>query len=219
MKTVAQSVEKIIKQKPFLESALAQGIINMTSLAKQIQPAVQTDLRKDVQSGAIVMAVKRLAPTLEFQINRKVKDVLNNLGDITVRSKLSDYTFSSSNTLVKNQAKLLDLVSKHSDLYYALSKGVYETTIIVSDKLNEEIELIFADEVLVTKQTGLSALTIKLPVENTKVSGIYYYVFRDLAWDGINVIEVVSTTNEFTIVVEDFQVEKAFCLLKNLGKN
>lgn len=219
MKTVAQSVEEIIKKKPFLESALAQGLINMTSLAKDILPTVKEDLRKDVNQGAIVMAIKRLAPTLEFQINHKVKGVLNNLGDITVRSKLADYTFSVSDSLIKNQLTFLELVGSHSDLYYAVSRGVYETTIVISDRFQDDVERIFKDEVVISKKIGLSSLTIKLPEENTKVAGIYYYIFRDLAWDGINIQEVISTTNEFTIIVDDDQVEKAFKLLKNLGNN
>ena len=218
MKTVAQSVEEIIKKKPFLESALAQGLINMTSLAKDILPTVKEDLRKEVNQGAIVMAIKRLAPTLEFQINHKVKGVLSNLGDITVRSKLADYTFSVSDTLIKNQLTFLELVGSHSDLYYAVSRGVYETTIVISDRFQDDVERIFKDEVVISKKIGLSSLTIKLPEENTKVAGIYYYIFRDLAWDGINIQEVISTTNEFTIIVDDDQVEKAFKLLKNLGK-
>ena len=218
MKTVAQSVEEIIKKKPFLESALAQGLINMTSLAKDILPAVKEDLRKEINQGAIVMAIKRLAPTLEFQINHKVKGVLNNLGDITVRSKLADYTFSVSDTLIRNQLTFLEMVGSHPDLYYAVSRGVYETTIVISDRFQEEVEQIFKDEIVISKKIGLSSLTIKLPEENTKVAGIYYYIFRDLAWDGINIQEVISTTNEFTIIVDDNQVEKAFKLLKNLGK-
>ncbi|MEN8139088.1 MAG: aspartate kinase [Bacteroidota bacterium] len=217
MKTVAQSVEEIIKRKPFLESALAQGIINMTSLAKDILPSVVDDLKKDVNQGAIVMAIKRLAPTLEFQINHKVRGVLSNLGDITVRSKLADYTFSVSDTLIKNQSRFLEMVGAHPDLYYAVSRGVYETTIVISDRFQEEVESIFGNEIIISKKTGLSSLTIKLPEENSKVAGIYYYIFRDLAWEGINVLEVISTTNEFTIIVDDNQVEKAFRLLKTLG--
>ena len=73
MKTVSQSVEEIIKKKPFLESALSQGIINMTSLAKDILPQVEKDMQRDINQGAIVMAIKRLAPTLEFQINHKIR--------------------------------------------------------------------------------------------------------------------------------------------------
>jgi len=49
------------------------------------------------------------------------------------------------------------------------------------------------------KKPNLSAISIYLPKGNSKVSGLYYQIFKRLAWDKITLYEVVSTTNEFTI--------------------
>ena len=43
MKTVAASVEHYIKTKPFLQTALSQGIINLTSLARIIRKEIQEE--------------------------------------------------------------------------------------------------------------------------------------------------------------------------------
>ena len=48
----------------------------------------------------------------------------------------------------------------------------------------------------------LSAITISLPKENSKVVGLYYQIFKKLAWEGVTLYEVISTTNEFTVLVE-----------------
>ena len=45
MKTIASVVEDYIKTKPFLSTALSQGIINLTSLSRQIQPEIETILQ------------------------------------------------------------------------------------------------------------------------------------------------------------------------------
>ena len=37
-----------------------------------------------------------------------------------------------------------------------------------------------------------------------------------MSWEGINIIEVISTSNEFTIVVDDQYVNDAFKIIKNL---
>ena len=37
-----------------------------------------------------------------------------------------------------------------------------------------------------------------------------------MSWEGINIIEVISTSNEFTIVVDDQNVNDAFKIIKNL---
>ncbi len=56
MKTVSSIVENYIKTKPFLLSALSQGIINLTSLARNIMLELEGDLGKDIKQGAVVMA-------------------------------------------------------------------------------------------------------------------------------------------------------------------
>ncbi|MBT4959265.1 MAG: aspartate kinase, partial [Flavobacteriaceae bacterium] len=42
------------------------------------------------------------------------------------------------------------------------------------------------------------------------------FVFQRLSWEGINIYEVISTSNEFTILVNEEQVDKAFKVIKNL---
>ena len=61
MKTIAAAVEDYIKSKPFLVSALTQGIINLTSLARIINKEISEVMNKEVRNGAIVMALKRLS--------------------------------------------------------------------------------------------------------------------------------------------------------------
>ncbi len=96
MKTISAVVEHYIKKKPFLQSALAQGIINLTSLSRQIKPEISEALGKDVKDGAVVMALKRLSDDLEFRATHRIVKVLKNIGEITVRSSLTDYTFLTS---------------------------------------------------------------------------------------------------------------------------
>ncbi|MEM9678858.1 MAG: hypothetical protein AAF901_00930, partial [Bacteroidota bacterium] len=66
---------------------------------------------------------------------------------------------------------------------------------------------------------NLSAISLMLPKNNTKISGLYYQIFKRLAWENVALYEVISTTNEFTIVVEDALVDKAFSIMKNLSNS
>ena len=90
MKTIAAAVEAHIKSKPFLISALTQGIINLTPLSRVMQEEIQAQTQKPVHTGAIVMALKRLSTDLEFRHSHKIIKTLKNIGDITVRSALID---------------------------------------------------------------------------------------------------------------------------------
>ena len=216
MNTISSVVEQYIKSKPFLLSSLSQGIINLTSLSRIMMPELQTHLGKEVKQGAIVMALKRLSEELDFKINYKISKVLKNIGEITVRSSLTDYTYVISDTLLENQAKLLAEINRKQDIFYTSSRGVNETNIVVSASINSVIESIFRSEKLTHKIEDLSSITVKLPQENISTPGVYYYIFQRLAWEGIIIHEVISTTNEFTIIVSDDQIDVAFKVIKDL---
>jgi hypothetical protein len=216
MNTISSVVEHYIKSKPFLLSSLSQGIINLTSLARIMMPELESHLGKEVKQGAIVMALKRLSEELDFKINYKISKVLKNIGEITVRSSLTDYTFVISDTLLENQAKLLAEINRKQDIFYTSSRGVNETNIVVSSSIASIIDTIFRGEKLTHKIEDLSSITVKLPQENISTPGIYYYIFQRLAWEGIIIHEVISTTNEFTIIVSDDQIDIAFKVIKDL---
>ncbi|UNY99442.1 aspartate kinase [Zhouia spongiae] len=216
MKTISSVVEEYIKAKPFLQSALAQGIINLTSLSREIRPEIENQLGKDVRNGAIVMALKRLSADLEFRATHRILKVLKNIGEITVRSSLIDYTFLVSDSILNKQAKLMQEINNNQDVFYTSSRGVNETNIVVSNSMDTLVEAIFKEEKTTQKVENLSSISVKLPEENVVIPGIYYFIFQRLAWEGIVLHEVISTTNEFTIIVGEDQVDKAFKVIKDL---
>lgn len=216
MKTISSVVEQYIKKKPFLQSALSQGIINLTSLSRIIKPEIQEELGKEIRNGAIVMALKRLSDDLEFRATHKIIKVLKNIGEITVRSSLTDYTFLASDTILVQQAKLLEAINENQDVFYTSSRGVNEINIVISNMMDSTVESLFKAERCTQKAEELSSITVKLPAENVSVPGIYYFIFQRLAWEGIVLYEVISTTNEFTILVNDDQVDIAFKTIKDL---
>lgn len=216
MKTISAVVEHYIKKKPFLQSALSQGIINLTSLSRIVKPEIEEELGKDIRNGAIVMALKRLSDDMEFRATHRIIKVLKNIGEITVRSSLTDFTFLVSSSILENQTKLLKEVNKFKDVFYTSSRGVNELNIVVSNVLDATVESLFKDEKCTQKAENLSSITVKLPAENVSVPGIYYFIFQRLAWEGIVLYEVISTTNEFTILVNDDQVDSAFRTIKDL---
>ena len=218
MKTVASVVEQYLKTKPFLLSSLSDGIINLTSLARVIMPEIETHLGKDIKQGAVVMALKRISEELDFRISHKVSKVMQNIGESTVRSSLTDYTFITSHSLLDNQAKLISEINKLKDVFYTSSRGVNETNIVVSSSVNELVETILKTEKVLNKKENLSSITVKLPQENVSVPGVYYYIFQSLAWEGIIINEVISTTNEFTIIVDENQIDVAFKVMKDIKK-
>jgi len=215
MTTISEAVEALIRKSPFLEEAIGEGLINISALARTFQDEVEEKLQKKVNPGALVMAINRLSLGGSHKTLKAIQ-MASGIGDIVVRSDLHDFTYSNSSTLIEKEARLLELVSLEKEAFCTFSQGVYETTIIVSTALADRINTIFRGENLLSQRSKLSSITMKLPSGNTEVSGIYYYIMKRIAWEGIAVVELISTTNEFTLVVNDRDVNRSFAILMNL---
>lgn len=216
--SIGRITEEIINRSPFLREALTEDLINVSALARKIKPEIEEIAKKNVKEGAIVMAIKRMSPGYYHKINLKIKKFMGTLGDFLVRSDLEDFTFENSPSLTLKQAELMKRINDKQDVFYTFCNGVNESTIITSISVAETLKEVFANENLKSYNTDLASITIKLPSSNTEISGIYYYILKHLAWEGINIVEIVSTANEFSVVVNSDDIDAAFSVLMQLKK-
>lgn len=216
MISIAQGLVQIIHSRPFLTESLTDGIINLSSLARIIKDDLEFIVKKEVSVPAIIMALKRMPFSSTDKPSKKMKVLLSNLGNITVRSNLSEYTFLNTESLVSKQKQLLNKADKRKDSFYTFSSGVSETTIVTGNISEKEMNAIFINEKLLNKKHTLSSITILLPAGNQEMPGLYYLFFKNLAWKGITVIEVISTTHEITVLINEKDTSAAFDVFRNI---
>jgi len=214
--TISEIVTRLVARSPFVSEALSQGLINVSALARQYQPEVERQLGRPVKPGAIVMAINRMQHGEVAFVEKDLRRFFRRLSDISVRSNLQDYTFANSDTLLAAQARLLDLVGQQPKGFFTFSQGIAETTVIVNEAMQKEMEELFTGEKLLDKEEDLSAITLMLPAENRSLYGVYYYILKDLAWAGVNLVELISTSNEFNIIVKNEDLDLAFSTLMRL---
>ena len=219
MQSLGKITEDLINRSPFLREAMSENLINISSLARKLRPEIEELFKKEVNEGAIVMAIKRMPPGYYHQLDLKIKNVMGEIGDILVRSNLTNFTFENSDTLKEKQLELMNVLNKENDSFFAITRGITETTLIVSANHTETINNLFKKEKLTSSTKNLASVTVKLPAINTELHGIYYYILKHLAWDGINIAEVISTSNEFTTVVSQTDIDRAFSILMKLKRN
>lgn len=212
MKTISTVVHDLIRHQPYLDDALARNIINFSSLAADLQPQVEKEMHKPVKQGSIIMALRRYSP----KRNRFARDNFRKLGDIVVRSGITEYTYLNSVNLLANQANLVEAVKDQPGAYLNYSSNYQESNFLVSASLGELVEENFRNEVQVNLKTDLSSITIALPEGNTNTVGLYFYIFKLLAYEGIPVYEIISTTNYFTLFLEKEYINQAFFLMNEI---
>ena len=219
MSTISKVTEDIINRSPFLREAMTENLINISALARKIRPEIEKSTGRDIKEGAIVMAIKRMTPGVYYKLDIKIKNVIGGIGDFLVRSDLVDFTYENSESLREAQTKLIKQIGEDSDSFFTLCKGITETTYILNSKYVDAAKDSFTNERLKAHNKDLSSITVKLPETNTETYGVYYYIMKHLAWEGINIEQVVSTANEFTAIVNSNDIDDAFKILMQLKRN
>ncbi len=206
MITVPEASLKVITRSRYLSEALSKGLINVSSLARYIKPEIEEMLMKDVSEASIIMAIKRLE-TPKIPENR-YKQIFQITPDMTVRSNLFSIYFVNAKSLPD---KLQKIASENNGTYFLnITAGSTESTITASGQLHKKIKSILKGENVIAEYRNLSAITLKLPKEAIEIPGIYYFFLKSLAWEEINLREVVSTYQEMTLIFDDKDVNRAF---------
>lgn len=213
MVTIPEGAEKIIYRSRYLSEAISKGIINISSLARYIKPELEEMLKKKVSYPAIVMALNRLSKKIKPRY--KFVTIFKSPPDLIVRSNLAELTIAHSQTLIEEYPTILKLAT-NSKYFLTITEGVFETTIIVSRDLLRQIKDVLKDEGIISEFNDLSSITIRLPKEAITTPGIFYFFLKSLAWEGINIIEIVSAYLELTIVLAEKDTNKAFAIIQSL---
>lgn len=215
MITVPEVVRNIIIKSPFLDEALSQGIINISALARLIKPEVEREAMKTVQEGAIIMALNRESQKLQKRMSAQ-RTIFRAAPNLLVRSNLMEITFANSELLISKQKKLFEHINIRQNVFLTFTQGIFEMTVIASQELKTRILDIFEGEKIISTLETLSSLTVQLPEGAAFIPGVFNFILKSFAWEGLNIIEVVSTFNEFTIILEDRNIDRAFSVIKGL---
>lgn len=214
MRTMTDSIRRILEQSPYLAEALSDGIINYSALARKLRPQLEQEHLKDCTEGAVVMALKRMGKISPS--SRAHLHVSQTVRNLTVRSNLIEYAFQNSHSLLKAQEKLLALMEKEGDTIVNVAPGIFETAIIVSQTLEQKLQEYTQGEKCLKQFHQLSSISIRFHPDTAMIPGMYYPFFQALAWHSINFIEIVSGFSELTFIFENKEVDKAFAVIKSL---
>lgn len=217
MISLSKVIEDRINNIPFLRENLSEGLINTSALARILKPELEVKFDKTIKESTIIMSIGRLPLAKNVSIQKKLLHVIDNIGDLVVRSNLVKYNFNNYQGISKDQSVFLQKSENISDSFYTVSRGINETTLLINSQMVKLLEQEMENKSILTKIEDLSAITMKLPEDNVETEGVYYFILKKLAWKNITIEEVVSTTNEFTIVVKSDLISKAFDVLVNLN--
>jgi len=211
MITIPEKVEELVNQSPYLREAMSDKLINLSALARQLKPQIEKELVKDVTESAVFIALQRYAATMKpyYQVNPA-----DYLANMALQSDLFELTVTNSPALLGKLSRLAKAIEDQHTSLFIFTQGQFETTIITSKSLDAEIKLALKGETIVSAIPDLTGISLQRTHGQIETTGVLQFPLRILAWEGISVIEIITTLNEIMMIVRDFEVDRAVASIR-----
>jgi hypothetical protein len=192
---------------------MSNKIISYGSLAKKLKPEIEEELGKQVKEHAIVMALRRY----EEKLREKHKTVpIEYSSEIVLKTDICDISVLRSPTLFDRLKKLYDIVNFDSGGFINIIHGMTEVSILTNERYREKTLELLKNEKVINKEKNLVSLTFTFSESYFYAPGVVYNILRNLAWENINIFEIVSTNPELTIILAKKDAIKAYKSLEKL---
>lgn len=219
MITIAEAIADQIEHSPYLQDALSRQLINLSALAREMRPGIEQSLLKPVSETAVFMALKRYSQKLQDH-PKNTKSVSEFFGDITVKSDLFELVMANSDTLLPKIQEITKKLLDSDSAYLTHTSGNRHTALIANNASSSMVKEALAGEKVTDSFSNLIAITIHFVGKYMETAGLYEYPIKQLAWEGVSIVEVVSAYSELTLIIESRDVDRAFSILhRALGRN
>jgi aspartokinase len=216
MVTISHVAQRLVRDRIFILEAMSRGVVSFGSLAEQLKPEIEKELGKEVKHHAIVMALRRYAETLK----EKSKVSFDYTSEIILKTDICDIAVRRSPTLLDKLKQLYDIVNFETGDILNAVHGRYEVSIVTNERYREEALRFLEGEKVINVETDLVSLTLTFSKDFLYTPGVIFNVVRNLAWDNINIFEIVSTNTELTFILHKEDAVRGYEVLERVvGKD
>lgn len=207
---ISDALEDLVQSNPFLMHGLHHKLLNLSQVARFVQPLIAARINKEVQTSALLMSLSRLQT--RFASSNKAKAIAFHVDNITVQSDLAIMTVEKSRESHRKVGSIYTRI-QNAGGYITITEGLSEITIILDRDF-----LPIAQEALdkiAFKSSSVAALSVKFSEKYLRTPGFFFAIFESLAFQGINIVELASTTTELIFYLAPEDVQLAFDTLYN----
>ena len=215
MVTASHLVKKIVGENSFLMEAMSRELISYGNLAEQLKPEIEKELGRKIKEPAVIMALRRYAEELQG-FDKKVRKFKFE-GEILMRTNIIDFNVVKSNNMLAKIKNLYSLIDFEKGEILNIILGNNEVSIITNEKCEKKLLNFLSGEKILNKEFDLVSLTVSFYSKDfIQTPGVIFTAIRKLAWNNINIFEIVSTMTELTFILKKKDSIKAYNSLYEL---
>lgn len=203
MKTITDHVRQHVANDLIIYDALYRGVLNLRAYARQIRSDIELARGEKVDIATLAVALSRIEK--EIQKDSPLMPAIK-LRDLTIQTPLCEVTYLKDLIVTDHLERLSTSLRTDSKDFVVVTQGFREVTIIAPSRHEAHItSSILAEPIY--KKRDLCAVTVHFSEEYLDVPNFIYIVLAQLAVHKVNIIEVVSTTTELSLIVDKDDIQ------------
>jgi aspartokinase len=214
MVTISHVVSKLISDNIYLQEAIGKGIASYGSVAKQLKPDIEEELRKEVAHYAIVAAIRRYAERLTLRFKEIRFDA--NTSEVNLKTNVIDINVLKTPTIFDKLKRIYDVIRFQKGDMLNIIYGRNSVSIVTNERYKETICNYLEHEKILNVEENLVSLSFTIGKILIDTPGVLFTIVRNFAWENINIIEIISIDMEITFIVEEKDAVKGYKALEKL---
>lgn len=215
MVTVSHIINKLVDDKVFLQEGMHHGVISNNALAKMLKPEIEMELGKEVKISAIAMALRRYEENLRKSIG---KPSYNYFSETIMKTNICHIVVSESPSLLPKLISLYKIIDFKKGGVLHISQGSYQVGIVTNERYKKKLLDLLGMESVVHVLDNLVSISLTYSKDFTFTPGVLYNVVRFITWENINMLNVIHTPSELSIIIDKKDAVRCYKIADKLMK-
>ena len=210
MTQIDQIIGHFFNKNPDIKGARNKGLINRRALARYIIKQEKININK---TEAIVSSLRRFER--EKEDSKELFNLFKEL-KITTKDKISIISLEKSSQTIQKLQRILANINYAKNETLKIVDGFSSIKLFIDESNIKGIKELFSQKEIQKTYTKIAEITMTFPDTSIKTKGIVSYITTELNLNNINLIEILTSTPELILYLEDKDLLKAYDTINNL---
>jgi len=212
--SIAEIVRRVITSHPSVIDCLCLGIVNFSALSRSILDEVRRagGLEK-TDENAVKMAIIRFSETLRRRRSSNEGMVRYILANSSMRLEMDVTVVTAEREAVlKNMGEIMGKAANAR--FFQLTQGTRTFTLAIAREISSYIVNLIGR--VAHRMDDQAAIILVSPKEIIDTPGVVSYITSILAWNGINISQIISCHTDTILIVSRDDAIKAYNVLEEI---
>lgn len=198
-----------------MQESINNDLVSYNKVANNLKPEIEQEIGKPVKTNSIVMALRRNSS----QIENKIEEASFSYSIETIKTEICYIVLEESPTLLSKIQNLYPIIDFKKGGVLNIIQGNFEVAIITNKKYKEELLDVLTEEKVLDTIDKLVSISLTYSKDFLYTPGILYKISRFLAWENINIYDIIITKTELNIIIEKKDLTRCFKTLGRFSEN